>query len=310
MTFDLLAEMELDGFSTSRKSTSRSGQYNGHCIFKCGGLGNDRLRVQPYYGEYGWFMCSMCDTKGSGVDYLMIKRGMSKQEALKTVGWKPRDGSEPKFIIPRSAFQEQPTHEAPNEIWQESAKAFVRYAVETLWSPAGESALNYLRSRGLKDATIEKSFLGYNPSEKWRPGEKWGREKKQFLAQGIVIPWLIGMDLWRVTIRDENAVHPDPRYRQVWGGSNGLYLGSNFLHYNRPVLLVEGEFDALSIAQEAGKHVVVCATGTTEGSHTAKWITALAVQETVLLSFDADEHGDKASDWWMHTLDNATRLRP
>src|SRR5262245_14971855 len=101
MTFDLLAEMERDGFSTSRKSTSRSGQYNGHCIFSCGGQGKDRLRVQPNYGNYGWFACSVCETKGTGIDYLMIKRGWSKQEALKYVGWKPRDGSEPKFIIPR-----------------------------------------------------------------------------------------------------------------------------------------------------------------------------------------------------------------
>src|SRR5260370_603731 len=309
MTFDLLAEMERDGFSSIRHSTSRGGQYNGHCIFSCHGLGHDRLWVQPNYGDYGWFKCNGCGTKGSGVDYLMIKSGMSRNEALKTVGWKPRDGSEPKFIIPKSAYMYQPTHEMPNEIWQRSAIYFAEYCMDMLWGRMGREALAYLRARGLKDETIRAAEIGYNPTEKWRPGEKWGREKKQFLAQGIVIPWFVGNELWRITIRDENAVHPDPRYRQVWGGSNGLYLAS-YLHYPRPVILVEGEFDALSIAQEAGKHVVVCATGSTEGSHTAKWIASLAVKERVLVAFDAEEKGDIGAQWWMETLENAQRLRP
>lgn len=80
MRFDLLAEMERDGFSSSRKSSSRNGQINGNCIFGCGGLGEDRLRVQPNYGENGWFICEHCNTKGTSIDYLMIKRGYTKEQ--------------------------------------------------------------------------------------------------------------------------------------------------------------------------------------------------------------------------------------
>src|SRR5260370_36118657 len=102
MTFDLLIEMERDGFRESRKSNSRSGQHNGPCILpSCNGLGNDRLRVQPNQGEYGWFACSQCNTKGTGIDYLMIKRGYTKQQALTAVGWKPKDGSTPHFVVPK-----------------------------------------------------------------------------------------------------------------------------------------------------------------------------------------------------------------
>jgi 5S rRNA maturation endonuclease (ribonuclease M5) len=314
MTFDLLAEMERDGFSSSRKSTSRSGQYNGHCIFSCGGLGNDRLRVQPNYGDYGWFACNVCGTKGTGIDYLMVKRGWSKQEALQYVGWKPRDGSEPKFIIPRHvlAGEVNPTHEAPCGKWQTSAKAFVKYCQDTLWSEQGQDALDYLRGRGLKDETIKVAQLGYNPAKLRQSAEKWGLKKHNILAQGIVIPWFFGeAEIWRITIRDESLPEgsKEGRYKQVAGGSNGLYFGF-LLSYDRPVIVVEGEIDALSIAQEAGHDVSVVATGSTEGSHTARWIAALAQKDLVLVAFDAEEKGDKAAQWWLDRLENAHRLRP
>jgi 5S rRNA maturation endonuclease (ribonuclease M5) len=151
--------------------------------------------------------------------------------------------------------------------------------------------------------------LGYNPAEMVRPGEKWGREGKIVLKQGIVIPWFVGDDLWRITIRDEKATDPKDRYKQVAGGSNGLYLGY-LLGYDRPVIIVEGEIDALSIAQEAGHYVSPVATGSTEGAHTARWITALACKDLVLVAFDADDKGDKASKWWLDRLENAHRLRP
>jgi 5S rRNA maturation endonuclease (ribonuclease M5) len=203
-----------------------------------------------------------------------------------------------------------PTHEAPIEKWQESARAFVDYSVNQLWSEQGQGALDYLRSRGLKDETIKVAQLGYNPAEMKRPGERWGRKGKITLQQGIVIPWILGAnEIWRITIRDETVAEGDSRYKQVAGGSNGLYFGF-LLSYDRPVIIVEGEFDALSIAQEAGHDVSVVATGSTEGSHTARWIAALARKDMVLVAFDAEEKGDKAAQWWLDRLENAHRLRP
>jgi hypothetical protein len=94
MEFNLLAESIKDGFQPIKKSTSRGGQWNGACILpSCNGQGRDRLRIQPNKGEYGWFICSMCGTSGTGIDWLILKRGYSMNEALRTVGWKPKDGS-------------------------------------------------------------------------------------------------------------------------------------------------------------------------------------------------------------------------
>jgi hypothetical protein len=75
--------------------------------------------------------------------------------------------------------------------------------------------------------------------------------------------------------------------------------------------LTEGEFDALSIAQECGDLVAVVATGTTKGSHTPRWISLLAQQGRVLVAFDAErDKGDADAQWWTRRLGNAQRLRP
>lgn len=84
---DLLTLVKQDGFRPIVYSHSRGGQYNGPCPW-CGG--HDRFRVQPNHGSYGWFACNQCCRRGSAVDYLMLKRGFSKWEALCAVGWRPR----------------------------------------------------------------------------------------------------------------------------------------------------------------------------------------------------------------------------
>ena len=141
------------------------------------------------------------------------------------------------------------------------------------------------------------------------PASQWGRTT--WLAQGIVIPWLIEGGIWRLTIRDERVTEGSRRYLQVSGGSNGLYLAQSLLLKRQAVVLLEGEFDALSVAQECGDLVAVVATGTTKGSHTPRWVSLLAQQERVLVAFDAErDKGDADAEWWTRRLGNAQRLRP
>lgn len=307
MESDLLTLIEQDGFRTVRRSTSRGGQYNGSCPFPdCGGT--DRFRAQPNHGTYGWFACNQCGRKGSAIDYLILKRGYSKQEALATVGWCSTDGSTPHFTIPTYAYQEQPRWQEPPAQWQEAATDFYRMCQRVLWSPHGAAALAYLRRRGLSDAIIKHAFLGYHPRPERGSSHLWG--KAVWLAQGIVIPWFVAKNVWRITIRDETASEGQHRYTQVAGGSNGLYL-ADFLQRKRPVtVLTEGEFDALSIVQCCRDLVAVVATGTTQGSHTPRWVSLLAQQQRVLVAFDAEETGDRTAMWWVKRLGNAQRLRP
>ncbi len=312
MEKDLLTLVQEDGFQVIRKSTSRSGQFNGPCPF-CGGT--DRFRVQPHYGRYGWFACSQCDRKGNAVDYLMIRRGYSKREALAAVGWMPKDGSRESALpsaLPKYVYEPRPQWNEPLAKWQEAANTFCQECQRILWrAEQGQAALAYLRRRGLTEKTIKAAMLGYHPREEYGTMNAWGRPV--WLPQGIVIPWFLAGKLWRVTIRDERVAEgQNGRYRQVAGGSNGLYLADTLVKLKRStVVLVEGEFDALSLAQECGDLVAVVATGTTQGSHTPRWVSLLARQERVLIAFDAEEKGDTAATWWMARLEqNAQRLRP
>ncbi len=309
METDLLTLVEQDGFRAVRKlAMSRGGQYNGPCPW-CGG--DDRFRVQPNYGSYGWFACSQCGKKGNAVDYLMIKRGFSKWEALTTVGWIPKEASEKseQSSIPQSAYQERPQWNEPNQQWQEAAIDFCQMCKHTLWSKQGKAALDYLRQRGFTDATIKAASLGYHASESMGIARVWGRATK--LPQGIVIPWFLSNALWRVTVRDEHVIGGPGRYKQLAGGSNGLYLADSPKRLKKTtVVLVEGEFDALSVIQQCRDLVAVVATGTTQGSHTPRWVSLLAQQERVLIAFDAENKGDIAAQWWLQRLANAERLRP
>ncbi len=300
---DLLTLLEQDGFRAVRRSTSRGGQYNGACPW-CGG--RDRFRVQPQQGRYGWFACAQCERRGNAVDYLMLKRGLSKRDALLTVGWRPADGSEPRLLP--AILDERPTWDEPGERWQDAAWEFARACRDTLWSPAGQAALDYLRGRGLSDETVRAVMLGYHPRETYGPAHAWGRVVR--LPQGVVIPWHYRRAIWRLTVRDERVAEGEGRYRQVGGGSNGLYLADS-LALKRPLtVLTEGEFDALSVAQVCGRQVAVVATGTTQGGHTPRWQALLSRQRRVLVAFDGEEQGDRAATWWLQRLPNAQRLRP
>jgi DNA polymerase-1 len=293
-----------DGFTIARVSTSRGGQYNGPCPF-C--AGTDRFRIQPAQGHYGWFACNQCGKCGSAVDYLMLKRGMSKGQALASVGWVPTDDRTPQEGVPAHVLNARPGWEAPPAQWQTTARAFVRHCQHLLWSEEGTHARAYLSRRGLRESTIQRARLGYHPRQAYGGPKEWGRSIT--LYQGIIIPWFFEGSIWRITIRNEQRADGEGRYRQLVGGSNGLYLADS-LRVKRPVVMTEGEIDALSLAQECSDVVTVVATGTTQGSHTPRWVALLAQQERVLVAFDAEAKGDTAAVWWLERLENAQRLRP
>ncbi|HZR41701.1 MAG TPA: DNA polymerase, partial [Ktedonobacteraceae bacterium] len=210
--------------------------------------------------------------------------------------------------LPPHAHQERPHWEAPLPCWRQTALAFVQYCCEVLWSEQGKHALDYLRERGLVDQIIKEARLGYYPRTMTGSAKAWGR--RVHLPQGIVIPWFFQGEIWRITIRDERVCDGNARYKQVAGGSNGLYLADSLKPKQPIVVMTEGELDALSLLQTCRDLVAVVATGTTEGSHTPRWVSLLACQERVLITFDAEEKGDQAAQWWLKRLERAQRLRP
>lgn len=273
-------------------------EYAGPCP-GCGG--SDRFHLQPERKEGGLWMCRNCrpaETYGwsDGIEYLRQFRNMSFTAARSFLA------GEVDTAIARAERAHNKTLEAygkpPNQLWQDRAKVYVDQAQGRLWTPEGLPGLDYLRSRALSDRTILDAHLGYA------------------LYQGIpciVIPWFTDGAYWRINLRD---IRPDigkdeKRYHNIPGSSNaGLYLGDS-LKFKRPVFMVEGEIDALSIAQEAGELVSVVATGGTSGSRSDKWVVRLAISPSVLVAYDNEPQGNREARWWLHVLEhNAIRYRP
>jgi DNA primase len=288
-------------------ASTHGGEYAGPCP-KCGG--RDRLRVWPH-AETPRFWCRQCGWSGDAIQYLRDHDGLTYQEACARVGHSLDMPSRAKAV---SALHAPRLAVPPSTAWQARGRAFYEAAQARLWEPPGARAVAYLHHRGLTDDTIRAGQLGYHGVETWEEPERWGLppdQKKIWLPAGIVFPWLIGSELWHISIRRiGDTIGIEPRYVVVSGSRNTLF-GVDTLKPNAPAMLVEGVLDALSVLQEAGDLLAIVATGSTTGGRLERWIGRLALASMILVAFDADAGGDTAAAWWLKALGTrAKRWRP
>lgn len=296
-----LIEQDTNLFKKSRNEMAGPCPRNG-CSQKDGFVYNSEKRDGK-----GAFMCRGCwDPKrppiredsprwGDEIDFLMWFRGMSYQSAKATIS-----DSGDSLIVPikKASPVGTPRYgQPPLAHWQEKAMAYIEAAVSRLWSIDGVATLDYLLSRGLLERTIRSARLG--------SAEIKGVEY-------LIIPHLDKSACWKIQTRDMRPGIPsEERYKSLKDSVNtGLYL-SDCLARKRVTVLVEGEIDALTIAQEASDLVNVVALSGKDGSCTAKWIAKLAIQPLVLIALDNDAQSEpKAEEWRKYLADNAVRYRP
>ena len=281
-----------------RSAQTYGGEWAGPCPF-CGG--RDRFRVWPDHPSgRGRFWCRQCNVRGDAIAYVRSKHGLSFRDAVHKTGQAPS---------PPSALPVPPSRtDAPSTTWQTRGQEFVAACQASLWSPQGRQALDWLRERGLTVQTIREAGLGLNQRLKREAPALWGleRDKPIYLPYGIVIPWWIDGELWRINIRRFSG---SPKYIGPAGCGNGLY-GADALQYDQPAVMVEGEFDALTVMQESNGTIAAVATGSTSGSRRPRWFGQLALARPLLVAFDADDGGEKAADYWLRILPQARRWRP
>jgi DNA primase len=310
----LLALMSKD-ISLKRVASTSGGEYAGPCPF-CGGT--DRFRVWPHADKPGYW-CRQCGRHGDAIQYLRDLHGLSFEQACAELGLaeshnqqKP-PGTRRPVPRPNTSLLGREWQALTDQRWQQAGHDFVSRSMETLHSAKGEAGLAYLHQRSLTDLTIEQAGLGYNPSPL---NQRWGTVETE-LPQGIVIPWIEhrpnealpnGDQLWKVNIRRMGG--EKPKYQMAKGSANGLY-GISSLQLGDTVIMVEGEFCALSLRQAVPDTVTPVATGSVSGSRLYRWIARLALADKIILAFDADEPGDKAAQWWQSAFPHtAVRLRP
>ena len=141
--------------------------------------------------------------------------------------------------------------------------------------------INYLRRRGISDETADKYSIGYDRHyTRYTGGAAW---------TALIIPTGKGSYIARNTDPDADK---DQRYRKI--GSSEIFNVDVLDTATEPVIVVEGEIDALSIIEVGGRAI-----GLGSVSNVSKLIERMKKRKpkcTMILSLDADDRGKEASE--------------
>jgi DNA primase len=185
-------------------------------------------------------------------------------------------------LSPATQFASLPveTNQLPNEIWQIRAFTLIAECQQKLWTMTGKPGRYHLYARGLKGLVIDPFQLGYNPNDRFEPLEDWGLEPRYateqsvFIPAGVCIPWMVGDQVWKINFR---RLGKTPKYLQVKGSRPGLF-GAETLKDHDIAFLVEGEFDALLLEQEAGDLIGVATLGSASNRNLdGRWLSYLSM---------------------------------
>ncbi len=259
-----------------------------------------------------FFKCLGCGASGDAIHYVMYRQGIDFVDACRrlTNGRKLPTHSAPKPQKYTTRPKIKPS-EPPQQSWTKKAQEICERAKRSLLSDQSQWARDYIESRGIALQTAKRWTLGCSNHDRWYHPLEWGLpadHKRVYLPTGIVFPWWIDGEVWRVNVRRLN-VPKKKRYMGPAGFKNGLF-NADAVSTDKPVILVEGEFDAILIEQEAGDIITPVATGTTSGARVQKWIYRLITPPLVLVSFDREKSGENAADFWLEKLKNSRRWLP
>ena len=204
----------------------------------------------------------------------------------------------------------------PPKLWQKHASSFAIWCHRLIFSYPDH--LLKLFERGLNHSTIIKSSLGLcldptkmKPSGFLREKSAWGlseqskeglKTKKLWLPYGLVIPYF-GSDklVLKLKIRRLDWFDNDklPKYVEIAGS---IQQPSWFGSQDRlPVVIVEAEFDALLIQQEAGDLCSVLALGGAKKKPDFDTNQRLHKRPLLLYALDFDDAGKEQFLFWRKT---------
>jgi hypothetical protein len=182
------------------------------------------------------------------------------------------------------------------------ALALVETAEKRLWTPEGAKALTYLRGRGLLDETTRNARLGWTP-EAWIPIEGGAR---YWQVSGIVVPWLDSGRLTLVKVRRLGSFK-GAKYVEAFRDRPSIFPGPEAIRRGYPLIVTEGEFDALLLGQALGELAAVITLGSASGWPDSGILGMLVSTGSWYLAHDRDDAGDHAASGWPAV---ARRVRP
>ncbi|MBZ0292773.1 MAG: toprim domain-containing protein [Anaerolineae bacterium] len=262
---------------------------NTYSTYKCP-LHNEEKGFSLVVYEDHWRCFGKCGRGGDAIAWFQEYHNLSFQEACEWLS----SGDLPQLQQPRHPQQlkAQPLSEPPDAGWQESAQKVAHQAMDTLWGREGKRAWRYLEEeRGLTEDTIIRAGLGYVPGDY----REWKTIEGLSVPCGITIPWLADGAIWGIKVRRAAG---EQRYHQVSGGNikGCLYLADD-IKPGLPIMLTEGEFDAL-ITRQAGVGLIsVAAIGSAANKRiNSRWFPKFITAPSILIRMDDDQAGQGASE--------------
>ncbi|MBE0688999.1 MAG: hypothetical protein IH587_02610 [Anaerolineae bacterium] len=294
-------KVSLDLRAIARQELGEPRFKSGKCdAYKCPFHHERKGQSLVIYAD-GWKCYGACGTGGDAIAFIQRLHNLSFKQAVEYLGGNT-------LYLTNGGIKRRPREETapdpaapPSAEWQHFARAVLDFAESALWdSPLGEKALDYLTRRGIHDLTIQTARLGYIPArddgertygrvmfDQWRKADG----KPVRVPCGIVIPHFADGHLWALRVR--RAVG-DPKYMGVAGGSKALYWSDAILR-GLPVLIVEGEFDALTAWQCACDLVSPVAIASASNADiNPYWFPKLIAAPRILARMDDDGGGNKA----------------
>lgn len=264
---------------------------------------NPSFHVNPV--KQTW-TCYGCSEHGDAASLVMKLRGLTFPQTVAYLAGNPVPSGMP-TIRPRPAAISQPAKAPECPAKQASglpladALALVESAAGRLWTPEGMNALEYLRGRGLTETTIRAGRLGWTPgvSIPVKDGTRF------WTVAGITIPWLDGDCLTMVKIRRPDG--SDPKYAEAFRDGPTIYPTPWVVEPGEPLVIVEGEFDSLLLAQELVELAAVVTLGPASIRPEGSTYLAMLPSPAWYVATDADDAGDKAASRWPA---QARRVRP
>jgi len=301
---DLIELAKEAGLNLTRTGAS----YSSSCP-DCGG--KDRFIVWPS----NKYWCRQCGKQGDAIQFCRDFLGMSYVEACKKLNLEKKNYS---LLTPSKPRKLQIAQEPPS-IWQEKALSFTNWAHLNLMNIP--QYLSMLEDRMLSVETIKKYRLGLCINDKgyrskdfflhrsyWGFSEEFktnGKIKKLWLPYGLVIP---SFELWgqivKLKIRRLEWHTNDklPKYVEIIGSMQKPSFFGCDTHL--PAVLVESEFDAILIQQEACDLCNSIALGGAGKRADAASHEFLRNVPLILFALDFDETGKKQYGFWRQSYSN------
>lgn len=128
------------------------------------------------------------------------------------------------------------------------------------------------------------------------------------LPSGIPIPYKDGETIMKMRIlKQVDGKFPemgDEEYYTVPGGSDVPYQPEN-IRAGFPALLVDEEFDVLTIEQNAGQLIASMALGGLNAARHQRYVDLLKSASIVMICLPRTEAGREALEWWTSRLPNS-----